>query len=581
MSAQNIWACKPCVELDYNYPVWDNGKCRSCSDISPAAPVWDSANKKCIGCAEGLFWEDNECKAACRETHDEYSVCRTCAQFSPESPIWTGEECATCAEVYPKQPFWSSDQVACVSCIAADRSKPLWDGEKCTACPATTPLYDTISAQCVSVCPDETPVTGSNWICESCQESLPFWTGSSCTWKCPEAHNAKNVCYFCHDLDQATPVWGGDGCRACQEEDGGKYWDASITKCVSVCPDEAPKANEINVCDVCRAEEGLYWNGTSCVAACQETWTDLKICVYCSKVDIAAPAWDGECKSCTEFAGTQQYWLPERRQCVDECPLATPKPDEDSVCQHCPEGTFWNRDLKDCVKTCPETSNDAGVCITCAEKSVEFPYWDSKISACTYCPDATPLWAEGSCQKCVDVDEAAPYWTGTKCTACPKNTPKWDSKAELCRACDEVDIATPYWNGSCQACPSATPYYDTEKRECTAECPYSAPLVNKQSVCYKCSEKNANTPLWNPMTRKCVAKCPTAIYDNGTLACQECAEFNAELPVLKDDKCVSCFEATPTRPVWDDEAATCRPCSASRDDGAFWDSDAKACVAVC
>lgn len=83
------------------------------------------------------------------------------------------------------------------------------------------------------------------------------------------------------------------------------------------------------------------------------------------------------------------------------------------------------------------------------------------------------------------------------------------------------------------------------------------------------------------MTENCVAKCPTGTYDSETAVCQECAVFDSSRPVLKGDECVSCFEATPTRPVWDKDMATCRPCSASKDSGSFWDLDAQACRATC
>lgn len=134
-------------------------------------------------------------------------------------------------------------------------------------------LYDPISDQCVSVCPDELPVNGLNGICESCPPTLPYWTGDGCAQRCQEAYDANNVCRLCRELNLATPVWGGASCRACQLLDGGIFWNAELTKCVAVCPDEAPKARPNMVCDICRdgVDAGHYWLNGDCAAWCPET----------------------------------------------------------------------------------------------------------------------------------------------------------------------------------------------------------------------------------------------------------------------------------------------------------------------
>ena len=234
-------------------------------------------------------------------------------------------------------------------------------------------------------------------MCAKCPAGIPFWTGFGCAQACPEEHDENNICRRCRDLDEKTPIWREGHCAACGEADGGVFWDKESERCVPVCPPERPTARVDRVCDACRSgvDAGAYWFNGSCVEQCPETWTELFHCEYCSERGTVAPKWSqGTCRSCGEGTdGEQPYWSPKEAKCVAACPDEEPSADEQGTCQKCPDGAeYWNPAEGSCVARCPETFDGNRICVTCAAKNPEHPYFDAGIGACNYCPLTTPFW---------------------------------------------------------------------------------------------------------------------------------------------------------------------------------------------
>ena len=237
---------------------------------------------------------------------------------------------------------------------------------------------------------------------------------------------------------------------------------------------------------------------------------------------MTTPVWsDGACKNCRDATNQEDpFWFSAENRCVTKCPDEAPRVDGNGVCQKCPSETpFWDRNLDRCVVRCQQVYDANGICISCAEKNVNHPYWYTEIQACAPCPDDIPYWNGQACVRCADVDQTRPVWNGQNCVACPSETPQWDPSLEKCRTCADINLALPYWEDGCRACPPAREFYDRDAGECVQECPGTVPLPNEINVCLTCKEVHTVMTIWDPMTESCVEKCKTAIHNNGELIC--------------------------------------------------------------
>ena len=175
-------------------------------------------------------------------------------------------------------------------------------------------LYDPVSDECVPRCPDEHPYADNNGVCSDCPAGIQFWTGDGCAKSCPETYDENKICRLCREQDSAKPVWRDNVCTACEQKDGGVYWDATSVKCVPQCPPERPTVREGVFCDACSAEKdaGEFWFNGSCVETCPETWTELNHCVACKTQDMTTPVWaNGACRSCDAATnGWLKFWSP-------------------------------------------------------------------------------------------------------------------------------------------------------------------------------------------------------------------------------------------------------------------------------
>ena len=71
--------------------------------------------------------------------------------------------------------------------------------------------------------------------------------------------------------------------------------------------------------------------------------------------------YDYVCRSCSELYPTvkaQLYWNPNIRECVTQCPAATPERGTSKICLACGDisSTYniWDLETEQCVTSCPE-----------------------------------------------------------------------------------------------------------------------------------------------------------------------------------------------------------------------------------
>ena len=225
----------------------------------------------------------------------------------------------------------------------------------------------------------------------------------------------------------------------------------------------------------------------------------------CVAKSLNYPYFDGvRCVSCiVGTAGTRPFFSKEKNECVSVCPTETPSSGRLRICETC-------------ISSRPYWDVASGKCRSCSDMYAgKRKYLSPMFGDCVAgCP--AELASNGySCRTCKEIDQSKPFWdTETqKCSICPEGRKQNES---LCLPCADSNPDTPYWNEQeqkCQSCRDATEgqstHWDPNTGACVATCPTTQPS-DEDAWCPPCSEASPQRPLWDEDSKKCVA-CPEGL----------------------------------------------------------------------
>lgn len=147
-----------------------------------------------------------------------------------------------------------------------------------------------------------------------------------------------------------------------------------------------------------------------------------------------------------------------------------------------------------------------------------------------------------------------------------------DDGVYICRTCADVD--------------AENKFFDPIRWTCVSSCPET---VDQHDVCKNCSEiVDGRAPFWDPDMESCVVTCTDGRMPIQGSVCKACRDIDLGSPVFDGEKCVgscnetavgshcvSCAQATPLTPIWDENSRQCVACEG----GLFWDGEK--CVETC
>ena len=350
------------------------------------------------------------------------------------------------------------------------------------------------------------------------------------------------ICQSCVDFDVTHPYWqsGPNQCRTCAYMNANlPYFDQSSMKCVDQCPDSVPAVN----------------------------------------VKLDKFKYDYVCRKCSDLYPTVTaplYWNPNVRECVTKCPVETQERGTTRVCFTCKEIAtaypMWDTTTEQCVPSCPNTTtkltfkeyNSTYICVVnCTDQGTKYPYYSSGCKACASVNNQDQgIWNPNT-RSCVP--------------ECPLETPLNTLDGYACVTCSDVHNASSHWDGhACTYCPASAPNWHQIKQQCVQPCPDATPVWD-QHLCTFCeiAFPEKKIPYWDTNSRTCVASCPSGVgLRAGSPFCQTCDEAGNATPVWNGQRCVSCFESDPTKPLWDSASRSCVACPAGSSN---WNAAAAQC----
>ena len=103
--------------------------------------------------------------------------------------------------------------------------------------------------------------------------------------------------------------------------------------------------------------------------------------------------------SCSDYSSSSPFFDPVSKKCVSTCPDTAPavnvkfvKSDYDYVCRSCSEvyptakvPLYWNPNTRECVTQCPAATPERGtikICSACQDISSTYTIWDTKTEQC-------------------------------------------------------------------------------------------------------------------------------------------------------------------------------------------------------
>lgn len=249
--------------------------------------------------------------------------------------------------------------------------------------------------------------------------------------------------------------------------------------------------------------------------------------------------------------------------------------------------------------------------MSCTDVSKDTPIYDETLDECRSCTieqDGGIFWENGKCvpqckewhneqnicESCFVHDVYNPVWYNGNCTTCSEvdyNRPVWSTDKGECISCSEKDIKKPAWvDGHCTSCPSPAALYDPISKQCVPQCPDELPYSDTDKICSDCP---AGIPFWTG--EGCAKSCPE--YFDANLICHWCRELDESYPVWRDGQCSACQDSDGGK-LWDAETLKCvsecpaeRPkvsgnnvCKACGYDGSankYWSDERKDCVDRC
>lgn len=361
------------------------------------------------------------------------------------------------------------------------------------------------------------------------------------------------------------------------------YWDPDERRCYVKCPREKPTKPDQRVCQTCAElnESAPYWDPhtAECVSACRGFATGW-LCYSCFEVNPTWPYWDMQQMVCLQCPENSKYWDPNVDKCVDTCPLGVENEDE-RVCKRC-----------DATSSNPLYDADKKTCVPCP---AWLPNWNNTLGKCDVaCPAEKPLFVQGMCVSCAEVDPDKPFLLGGECAAkCDSKFPLHDGN-NACLACADLDPSTPLWDGSkCVACPEDARMWDSVKGECVKTCLESALVEDLTGICRPCQELVPASPRWDGTNcqpcdddtywtgSECASDCPAGSYKS--ILEHACVKSCGIFQRLQDDSCVCADNlqwngsmcAPPSDDMWAKHTAPCTGALMSVS------MDGSSCVARC
>ena len=550
---------------------FENDKCASCESVNPALPNFDPVTNSCKSdsdCANGAMATPNKfCSLNCKTSNSFllHGACYSgtnCSTFNASNgPNYSTNNDCLCTNKYfffPSSitsfsPITKPTSPTCVtSCSAYFLTFNPNDinlvNDKCVSCETLNPalpLFENLTNTCVSTCPLGTQLDAGNKLCltnckvtnkikfnhlcnsivpcstYNAQESSTFSTDSTCTCGTNKKYFSENVTAFTPISKSATlPIcvtncsdyflsfvnggYGNDSCNTCMVINPSiSYFDTLTKLCVPSCglgliSKEMPSTGTVTnkYCQNCKDTSQLNVNN-GCVTG--------DTCAVFDMVEGPNYATMNYCVTCTISDPTKTYYYKDQKICVNTCPDATDTNSSLKTCKNkpvvCPsiKQVSVNGVCQPCVlpKYYMEFTNSASILDSkCIDLVVEKLYvLKGSTTLLSKCPDKTISDTDNICHDCL-------YYQQICLLACPANT--FYNTDNVCETCLEKKLFL-------------------YKNKCVTSCPYDitnliTTTANVKNECVTCSEAKKYIGATS-----CLDTCPdNLVQDNIAFKCINC-----------------------------------------------------------
>ncbi|KRX07395.1 Insulin-like growth factor binding protein, N-terminal [Pseudocohnilembus persalinus] len=361
------------------------------------------------------------------------------------------------------------DTYYCKTCSSTDPNK-------CLSCydnsVTTYNLYNADLNKCQDSCTDGYFENSDK--CDPCTDNCATCTGTS---------------DFCLTCDSGFLFYANTcvaSCSSTQYELSGECFDCDTSIFCKAC-------SSATECESCLS--GYYLYGTTCTDDCETASDNYQVlyngkCTECTSPCDKCTGSRNKCLTCD--SGYYFY----SNSCLSKCPAGYGIDglnctacqtglhcktcyDDNSVCDSCVTGYFFNENTKECVNSCPNGY-----------------FEDSSNNKCTEC-DPICLTCDTNAQDCIDCSDSAIVFDGNCYSECPDAYPHYEdgtckSNSEFCSdgcsVCTAVD--------QCTTCKSG---YFLLSGGCYEDCPDGYEVDDSYSECVSQGEENFKESQYFPV----------------------------------------------------------------------------------
>lgn len=522
-------------------------------------------NDTCVDCPKGYYCMDSlkiECPAGYYNNLTRSTNCLPCPEgtYLSHTASQNYDDCILC----PNNMTSDSGSNICHYCYPGTffNSNYNIEKDKCQLCPEGTYSNIDTNLTCNS-CQSgyHNPIQGAEY-CMKCQSGYFSLEGESDCTICPPGTYSNENGSYCELCPYGTynPYPGAssiDDCIVCQYG-GSELGGTSIDSCSS-CPPGTMLVN--NKCTICtKGSYSTTYNSQNCTLCKPGTFNNIRsatseeYCIPCLLGSYSIHYGQDHCTLCEP--GKFMPIEGSNEPCI-LCPVGTFSNEGESICHHCPEGTYnLENGSSSCIFCYPGSYsiNSTTPCINCPKGTYQEL---SGMNTCIPCPKGTYNSKVGSissidCELCpigtyssnlavIDIKYCINCPPGSYCDEIGLKYPK------LCPKGTYSNINTSITIFDCMKCPKGT-YSNIDGLNSELGC-NPCPIGTYNSIegsssiklCINCPP-GTYTDVYPAISLDNCKQCEQGTYSSNGMECIKCSTgtYNEQIGSISLDNCTSC-----------------------------------------